>query len=296
MSDMETPVSDAGPELEVSEPASTENLKSSKDLPATDLVQIRVNGKMVEMTREKALLLAQKGYSADEKFREAAEAKKQADELLGAAKQKEFLRLAEKAGMTKIEAREALEQTLLKLYEEEALSPEERELRELRQLKEQKAAEEKARKEAEEQERLTKEEQKYLQQIEHEMVEALEKSILPPQPIFAKLAANYLSAAMANDVELSPAEAVKLVEQDQLVLVKQLIAATSVDKLESLLGPKVIKAIRDQGVKSIKDTESKLKPTPKPSSDSIPTPKADGSKPVKSESFFEQLRRKNGII
>lgn len=296
MSDMETPVGDAGPELEVSEPASIETSKPYKDLPASDLVQIRVNGKMVEMTREKALLLAQKGYSADEKFREAAEAKKQADELLGAAKQKEFLRLAEKAGMSKVEAREALEQTLLKLYAEEAMTPEERELQELRQLKEQKAAEEKARKEAEEQEKLSKEEQKYLQQIEHEMVEALEKSILPPQPIFAKLAANYLAAAMANDVELSPAEAVKLVEQDQLVLVKQLIAATSTDKLEALLGPKVIKAIRDQGVKAVKDTESKLKPTPKPSSDGIPVPKEGGSKPVKSESFFEQLRRKNGII
>lgn len=274
--------------VEASTPSS-----ASRPVPALEEVELKIDGKIVKVTKEKALLMAQKAAAADKRFQEAAEAKQQAEELLGAAKQREFLKLAEKAGMSKAEAKEALEQTLLKLYEEDAMSPEERELRELRQLKAQQEAEAEARKRAEEQERLTKEEQKFLEKLESDLVDALEKSVLPPSPIMAKFAANYMSAAMANGIDLSPAEAVKLVEQDQITMAKQLVNGLPVSKLEEILGPKVVKAIRDAGVEAIKKNESKLKPSPAAAAPK-PAPKPEG--PKKAASFFDQLRRQNGLV
>lgn len=267
----------------------------TRELPQIDEIELRIDGKIVRMSREKAIALAQKGASSDRKFAEAAKAKQEAEELLSTAQQKDFLKLAQKAGMSLADAREALEKTLLSMYEQEAMSPEERELKELRELKAQQEAQAKAAKEKAEQEQLSKEEEKYLANLENDLVEALEKSVLPPLPIMAKLAANYLSAALANDIDLTPAEAVKLVEQDQLTLIKQMVGSVSPDKLEALLGAKTIKTIRDQGVKSVKDMEAKLKPATKAPLVSQPARQSD-SKPVRSDNFFEQLRRKNGII
>lgn len=260
-----------------------------------EMVSLKIDGKVVEMTKEKALALAQKGFAADKRFEEAAKTKKEAEELVSLTKQKDFLKLAERSGMTKAEARASLEEVLLKLYEEEDLSPQEREMRELKAFKEQRDAELKAAQEAETQEKISKEEAKYLQEIEEEMVTALGKTTLPNNPLYAKLAANYMAAGLNQGYDLSPTDAVKLVEQDQLALVKSLLDNADPSRLESLLGPKVVKAIRDAGVAGVKKAEASLKKptvTPPPAK---PVPPTQGT-PRRSRDIFDEIRRGVGSL
>jgi hypothetical protein len=263
------------------------------------MLKLKVDGKEIEMPKEKVLAQAQRGLAADKRFEEASKLRKEADELLSSAKQKEFVKLAEKAGMSRIEAREALEAALVSLYEEEALSPEQKAQRERDAKLADYEAKEKSRKESEEKEAITKEEQKFMQKIEHELIDALEKSVLPVNPLYGKLASNYLAAGYAQGVELSPSDAVKLVEADQIELVKHVLGSLPIDRLETFVGPKVLKQLREQSVAKVKAAEAPLKPkaSPSPASKPTPTPEQPAEKTtVRSKDVFEQMRRNLGVL
>jgi len=276
-------------------PTITETPQKQTEPPKPEMISLKVNGKVVEVTRERAIAMAQQSEAANERFSEASKMRKEAEELLTLTKQKDFLKLAERSGMNKAEARAALEQVLLNMYQEEDMSPEEREMKELKAFKQQRDEELKSQQEQEANERISKEEAKYLEDIEQEMVNALEKTSLPPNPLYAKLSANYMSAALSQGYDLSPTEAVKLVEQDQIALVKSMLDGLDPLTLQSMLGPKVVKAIRDAGVAKVKSAEAPLKRPTAPTPPTKPVPPTSG-KPKRTSDIFDEIRRGVGSL
>ena len=268
--------------------------KQPEAKPST-VKQFKVNGKVIEVdisNEAQVNKLLQLGLASGDKFNEAAKLRKEAEEILSAAKtEKSAAKALKKAGFSDAEIREILEKELAGYYEEEALSPEEKARRE----REAKLAEyERREKEAEEREQMTKREkeiQKEVENLETELLGALEKSSLPRTPILAKWATQYLAAFDAQGITLSAEDAVKMVEAEFPKLITGVLSNTKdVSQLKALLGKDVVKALLDDSVAAVKKAEQ---PFAKEKSISRET-SGSGSKPKQKEpmsNYFERLRR-----
>ena len=268
--------------------------KQPEAKPST-VKQFKVNGKVIEVdisNEAQVNKLLQLGLASGDKFQEAARIKKEADEILAAAKtEKSAAKALKKAGFSDAEIREILEKELAGYYEEESLSPEEKARRE----REAKLAEyERREKEAEEREQMTKREreiQKEVENLETELLGALEKSSLPRTPILAKWATQYLAAFDAQGISLSAEDAVKMVEAEFPKLITGVLSNTKdVSQLKALLGKDVVKALLDDSVAAVKKAEQPFSKEKKIS----PETSGSQSKPKQKEpmsNYFERLRR-----
>lgn len=107
-----------------------------------ELFEIKANGKTQRLTREELIRQAQLGYSATERFEQAAAEGKRINAILAKAKTHPIEHLME-AGLTEDEAREAFESWYSRKYiEPESLTPDQRKARALEdELKRYKQAE-----------------------------------------------------------------------------------------------------------------------------------------------------------
>ena len=268
---------------------------NQQEVKPSTIKQFKVNGKVIEVdvsNEAQVNKLLQLGLASGDKFQEASRIKKEADEILAAAKtEKSAAKALKKAGFSDAEIREILEKELAGYYEEEALSPEEKARRE----QEAKLAEyERREKEAAEKEQMTKREQeiaKEVENLESELLGALEKSSLPRTPILAKWATQYLAAFDAQGINLSAEDAVNMVEAEFPKLIKGVLSSTKdVAQLKQLLGAETVKMLLDDSVAAVKRAEQ---PFAKEKSISRETSESQ-SKPKQKESmntYFERLRR-----
>lgn len=266
--------------------------------PVKNLKTFKINGKLVEVDLSNQAhvdKLLQLGLASGDKFQEASRMRKEAEDILSAAKtEKSAAKALKKAGFSDSEIKEILEKELANYYEEEALSPEEKQRRE----REERLAEyERREKEREENELKTKQEReiaKEVEMLETELLSALEKSSLPRTPILAKWATQYLAAFDAKGVTLSAEDAVRMVENEFPTLVANVLSSTKdVQQLKALLGKETVKKLLDDSVAAVKTAE---KPFTKDKQLSRETSSSDNSKPKQKESmnnYFERLRRGN---
>ena len=268
--------------------------KQPEAKPST-IKQFKVNGKVIEVdvsNEAQVNKLLQLGLASGDKFQEASRIKKEADEILAAAKtEKSAAKALKKAGFSDSEIREILEKELAGYYEEEALSPEEKARRE----QEAKLAEyERREKEAAEKEEMTKREKEIAKEVENletELLGALEKSSLPRTPVLAKWATQYMAAFDQQGISISAEDAVKLVENEFPQLIKGVLSSTKdVAQLKQLLGAETVKMLLDDSVAAVKRAEQPFSKEKKIS----PETSESQSKPKQKESmntYFERLRR-----
>jgi len=268
---------------------------NQQEVKPSTIKQFKVNGKVIEVdvsNEAQVNKLLQLGLASGDKFQEASRIKKEADEILAAAKtEKSAAKALKKAGFSDAEIREILEKELAGYYEEESLSPEEKARRE----REAKLAEyERREKEAAEKEQMTKREQeiaKEVENLESELLGALEKSSLPRTPILAKWATQYLAAFDAQGINLSAEDAVNMVEAEFPKLIKGVLSSTKdVAQLKQLLGAETVKMLLDDSVAAVKRAEQPFSKEKKIS----PETSESQSKPKQKESmntYFERLRR-----
>lgn len=257
--------------------------------------EFKINGKVVKVDLSNPTeveKLVSLGLASNDKFQEAAKLRKEAEDILAAAKTKKSATEAlKKAGFDAKEIKEILEKELAGFYEEEALSPEEKQRRaEMEELKRYK--EEEARKKDEETKSAReKEVAAEMEQLETELLGALGKSSLPRTPILAKWAVQYMSAYDAQGVQLSADQAVKLVEKEFPQLVQSVLSTMDVQGLKQFLGKSLVKQLLDDSVKAVKQAEApftkEAKQTSREASQSSNKPK---QKMVMSD-YFEKLRR-----
>lgn len=258
--------------------------------------EFKINGKTVKVDLSNPTeveKLVSLGLASNDKFQEAAKLRKEAEDILAAAKTKKSATEAlKKAGFDAKEIKEILEKELAGFYEEEALSPEERQRRaDLEELK--KYKEEESRKRDEESKTAReKEVAAEMEHLENELLGALSKSKLPRTPILAKWAVQYMSAYDAQGVSLSADQAVKLVEKEFPQLVQSVLSTMDVQGLKQFLGKSLVKQLLDDSVKAVKQAEAPF--TKEGKQTSREASQSSGNKPKQKmvmSDYFEKLRR-----
>lgn len=283
------------PAQESSSNMTSKQASDRKSEPAGTVKEFKINGKVVKVDLSNPVeveKLVSLGLASNDKFQEAAKLRKEADDILAAAKTKKSATEAlKKAGFDNKEIKEILERELAGFYEEEAMSPEEKQRRaEMEELKRYK--EEDARKKDEEAKSTKdREVEAEMQQLEAELLGALGKSNLPRTPVLAKWAVQYMSAYDSQGVSLSADQAVKLVEKEFPQLVQSVLSNMDVQGLKQFLGKSLVKQLLDDSVKAVKQAEA---PFTKESKMTSREASQSGGKPkqkIAMGDYFEKLRR-----
>jgi hypothetical protein len=216
----------------------------------------KVNGREVEWTEAEAIRRAQLADAADEKFREASEMRKQAEQFfeLLRTNPKQVLMHPELAKA--INMRELAEEYLSTELQREMMDPKDRELEDLRKWK---TEQEEARKAAE-QEQMTKAQQEELRQhqqraareIDRQLTEVLQKADLPKDPEVVKRVAELMYQAGQKGYELDPQTAVDIVRERSQSYLQSLTSRMEGEALVKFLGEDLVKKLRKHDLARIK--------------------------------------------
>lgn len=267
--------------------------KASAPTPE-EIYTLKVNGKEVKVPKSKLEMYAQLGLASDEKFKEAKRVREEADKILATAKtEKSAIKSLMAAGYSKEEARKIIEDELLREYEYEDLSPEEKKRREMEdELKQYKTKEERDKAEREQLAR-QKEEEAYFKKLDDDLAAAIKESGLPKHPVFGKFALQYMASSASQDLDLSAKDAMKLVEQDFLGVVQELLSTMDAKTLKSWLGDKSLRSLREDAVSELKSKEPPFaKAKEQPAKQAAPKDEEDDGKPqiIRSKGFFKGTR------
>lgn len=269
-------------------------VQSKKPIEPDEVYTLKVNGKEVKVPKSKLEMYAQLGLASDEKFKEAKKMREEADKILATAKtEKSAIKSLMAAGYSKEESRKIIEEELLKEYEYEDLSPEEKKRREMEEeLKQYKTKEEKEKAEREQIAR-QKEEQEYFRKLDDELADAIKSSNLPKHPVFGKFALQYMASSASQDLDISAKDAMKLVEQDFLGVVQEVLSGLDAKTLKSWLGDKTLRSLREDAVSEFKSKEPPFaKAKEQPAKQAKPEDEEDEGKPqiIRSKGFFKGTR------
>lgn len=223
-------------------------------------IKRKVNGKEVEMTVAEALRKAELVSGAEEKFQEAAKMRKEVEAFVQALKEKP-LHVLKQMG---IDVRGNAEEYLAEEVQLELMSPEERELYELRKWKQEQE-------QARQQEEMTAQQRAQQQQemaarqqaqqfYDKKISEVLSQSNLPKTPYTVKRVATLLKTALSKGYELPIETAVDMVRGD---FANDLRSMSSGDPAQiiKLLGDDIVKMLRKHDLEQIK---AKRKPAATP--------------------------------
>lgn len=279
----EAPVAEAG------------SSSSQKSAPTPEEIYVlKVNGKEVKVPKSKLEMYAQLGLASDEKFKEAKKIREDADKILSTAKtEKSAIKALMAAGYSKEEARKVIEEELLREYEYEDLSPEEKKRREMEEeLKQYKTKDEKDKADRDKSAR-QKEEEEYFKKLDDELASAIKDSGLPKHPVFGKFALQYMASSASQDLDISAKDAMKLVEQDFLGVVQELLSGLDAKTLKSWLGDKTLRSLREDAVSELRSKEPPFAKAKNNMPAKQATPEAnEDDKPqiIRSKGFFKSTR------
>lgn len=139
------------------------------------------------------------------------------------------------------------------------LSPEQRELEELKAEKKKYEEERKKEKEEAEKREYEREQAKEYERIDTLMTSALDKSSLPKEPYIIKKIADYMMAGLKQQVDLSPEDVLPLVEDEIKKDIQSLIRALGEDKVEEFVGKDIFNKIRKKNIAKAKQTPATVK-------------------------------------
>lgn len=284
---------------EQTSPITTENTdSSSQDLTKSQVQALKEKFKLVvdgeEIEEEvdwndkegmkKRLQLA---AAAKKRMTEAVEAKRKAFEIVKAFENDPESMLARMGP----KGREIAEKYLVKQLQDEMLSPEEKELRDLKAYRESKEKEELTKKEQEQLGVQQKREMEYAQQFQTTIITALEKSGLPKTPELVKRMAATMQKNLEYGLELTPEDLVMEVKSDLTKIVKSIIGDSDGDSLIGLLGDDVAKKIRQSDIRKLQEKQSQLFQGGKKSATSSSQSQQE-SRPMTMDEWKESVNRR----
>lgn len=224
---------------------------------------LKVDGKEVEeeidLSNEEQLKRhLQLSRVAQKRMQEASELKKQAmaeiqrrDQLLEMAlsNPEDFFR---KTGR---DPYEIAEQLILKKFEQAQMSPEQKELLELREFKKQqelfRQKQEEEHKKRIEEEQLTIEEQKFKTELDQGIGEAIAKSGLPKTKFFVKQIALKIHNYAQRGKDLTAEQAVALIKSDLNSDIKEFLGSLDAKAIQDFLGKDILDRIRKSDIEAV---------------------------------------------
>lgn len=187
--------------------------------------------------------------------------------------------------------REIAEKFLLSQIQDEMLSPEEKEYRDLKKYKESTEAEKKAQQEKIEREAAEKMENEYAKNFQTTIIDALTKSGLPKSPELVKRFAGVMKRNLELGLELTSDELAREVKGEMTGLLKSIIADSDGDQLVQMFGDDVAKKIRRFDLKSLQEKQNQVFQRPQGTSQSqSQEPQAKGY--MTTEEWRESIDRK----
>lgn len=226
--------------------------------------KIKINNQERELSTTELKALASKAGGAEEKFQKASQLEKKASAILESVKGKQLTQTLLKEGYSKQDIRSMLEAELTPFIEEELMSPEQREKKELserlKRFEEQDQAAKNAELTAKEQAQLNAE----MARLNDEFLGALEKVNLPRNPFLGKMVAQMMLGAEKNGYSMSAHEAAQLVNESFQKDVGHMFSNMDINKIKQFLGKDTLSKLRADDVKAVQDAESPFtKPTGK---------------------------------
>lgn len=216
---------------------------------AAKIHKIKVNGKVMNVSIDELRALAQKGVGAESKFSEAARIRDQTEAFKKRLKEDPIGTLTDpRLGL---EFDKIAQDHLFKKIQREQLSPEQRELAELKEKM--KASDDEKMKaletqKAQEHETLV---QHYHEQHERDIISALDQGKLPKTPQTVSRFARYMLEGLKRGITLKPVDLIEIVRTDYLGEIGSVFGSSEGDQLLQLLGEPVLKKIRDAELKKI---------------------------------------------
>lgn len=219
--------------------------------------KVIVDGKEEEVDVDAALKDYAKYKSANQKFMQASEMRKQAEQFVMMMKDPEkYFEAATKLGHN---PRDLAEKYLAAQLEDELLDPRDRELKEARRKLKAVDDMEKSHKEAIENQRNEALKAKYAKEYSDQFVEALQKTNLPPtKPMVAEMA-KYIHRAAKIGFEMTASEAAQLVKEDIQVAQQKLFKDVDGDMLIKLLGDDLANKVRKWDTSRVRNPEANLR-------------------------------------
>lgn len=239
-------------------------------------MKLRLEGQDIEATEEEVIRLAQQAAGSQKRFQEAANIRKEAEQVL------EFLKANPKEALSKlgIDIRKFSEETLMEILQREAETPDQKVMREkderLRAYetkeKEQEEVAKKtaAQKEQERQQQVNREkEASIIKKYDEVFVEALNKSGLPKNAWTVARMATLTRINLKNKMDLGADQLATIVKEDYSKELKAQYPKNDKgeydgEKLIQMFGDDIVKAIvkhRLSKLKSAKQTFSEPQPT-----------------------------------
>lgn len=255
-------------------PAETDDVDDTgEDLPSEEEVtkmtaaekkawKLKVGGKDVEVNEEELLKRAQMGYSADEKWQEAAKMRKQMENFIGLLQEDPAAAL-EKMGFN---VDEMAEKRIQQRIEEMKKSPEQVEKekieKELKSLKDERERERQQQRDSE----LKNIQDKYAIELETEISQAFDNTELglPKSPYIIKRMADVLiqDVKMNKKQTLSAKKALEIVQDEVREELNNMYSLAPDEVFEKLVGKDRLNKYRKGKIKKSKSTpNSDVKPT-----------------------------------
>lgn len=240
--------------------------------------------------------------ASNRNMRAAAESRKQVNDLLdmvGTDPITAFKRLSEHPAVSKKlqkDFKTLIHEYVVSEFELDSMTPEQRELHDLRRERD---ARKKADDDRASQEKAAREEaeaQAAGSKLEQDIVAALKTTELPMTESVLGRVIEYLEMGLDNDVPISAAQAVGLVEADVEREQQERLAKLSPDKIKKMLGPDGLKALQEAEVADFKKKNSGPSVLP-PTGDPVPrrkSPSSDGNSKTIAE-VFRELREQDRL-
>ncbi len=249
--------------------------------------KLKINGQEQEVPVEKLIERYQKEEAADEKFKSAAQMRKEAEELKRqyAEIDKNPFEFARKKG---IDIHQLAEDILIEKLRWEKATPEQRELALAKQREieyEERLKEYTAKEEAD---KFSQAEATAAKQIDDEIGEALGELGCKPTPaIVANIATTLLSYHEAGR-EVSTKEVVRRVRENLRANAQELVSSMPIDELKTFLPKSVLDGLRKASVESaLAQDPMRSRKKPEQQEQNV-----SSSKPVSTDDFFKQMDEK----
>ena len=270
-------------------PAAPEKASAGK----AELFDVKVDGKIVKMTRDELVQYASAGHAADRRFKEAAQMRKQAETVIGKLRDPEQVISAlmdPSLGLSKDQIRVKFEEWYAKEFiEPESLSPQEKKLREAESKLKKYEEEEKKREEQklkEQQESLTSQAREELQT---QIIEALDSSGLPKTNFTIRRLAHWIQRNNANGFDAPTEVLVNQVRSEMNTSLRELVEASDGDVLIKLLGDNIIQKLRKYDLEQLRRSRQNPAPAQTETQEDATTTKSD--RPPTSAEVNERIRQ-----
>jgi len=255
--------------------------------------KVKYDGQEVEVDEDELV----KGYAhnkaAEKRMREAAELRKQAEEFIDIVKKDPRKLLTHPS--VGVDVKQFAEQILAEYMEEQMLSPEEKEVREMKRKLAEYENERKAQEEARQQAQLQEAQQQYMAEYEKQFTEVLSTSGLPKTEYTVARLAYYMSQAIEhgyNNVQAK--DVVTLVKEDYMRDIQSLFGAANEDVLLQMLGDQNTEKAVKAHMNKIKSSQKQQPKVGAKEQGKTQEPGQGKKKPLTKDEWRAQMAERNG--